>query len=466
MERDMTTRKGGANSDIDGTPAQVRTMPGGYLAALFVASFLSALVIYLDHPAYALSIAFASWTVVPFLWLTDRIVFDGRRIARTGLLPRLWAKATGTRDRLRIRDIEQVETAVFPGVKRGRNIYYTYRTTISGKTARFVFSSGHRGYLHMIKSLLPRVDADMLDNPSIDLRDYLVEKRALRQRAKDSEIPSSDVLDGSFRDINLRGQIQIETADDRDTGEKANHLRRLANELRLSGRLFQAMEAFRRAAILRPRDAHLLFEFAACLRSVAGSEDDVKLEHRALAMMRLAERHAGNDRDLLTRIGECYFQIGEWHRAAIVFKRATDACGESFRMLCGMAEVALREGKLAHVIHNFSAANRLAGTSALRRWTKTEVDYFSHLNADEEYMELEISRVNLLDTLEKTKRSSIRVALVGFVVITLGLLFSDDLIANIGWAVSGLSQTVWIVAILMVKMLSPRIPFELMETDE
>ena len=183
-------------------------------------------------------------------------------------------------------------------------------------------------------------------------------------------------------------------------------------------------------------------------------------------MMRLAERHAGNDHDLLARIGECYFQMGEWRRAAIVFRRATDAFGESFRMLRGMAELSLREGKIVHVIHNFAAANRLAKTSALRRWTKTEVDYFSHLNSDEEYMELEISRVNLVDTLERTKRLSMRAGAVGFVVIAFGIAFGDNLVANIGWTAAGLSLTVWVVAILMTKMLSPRIPFELMETDD
>ncbi len=439
-------------------------MPGGYVAFLFAASFLTALIAYLGYPDYCAFVALAMWILVPLLWITDRIVFDGRRIGRTGILPRLWARLTGTRDRLKISDIEQVETVAFPGIKRGRNVYYTYRTTVSGKTARFVFSSGHRGYMSMIRSLLNLVPEDVLDYTSVDLRDYLVEKSDVRRKAKESEIPSSEVLDGSFAEIRLIGKNNSISTD--EDVARANYLRRLANELRVSGRLLQALEAFRRAAILRPRDARLLFEFAECIRSVAGSESDQKLEHRALAMMRLAERHAGDDRDLLARIGECYFQIGEWRRSAIVFRRVVDAFGESFRVLRGMAELALREGKMAHVIHNFSAANRLAGTGALRRWSRTEVDYFSHLNQDEEYLELEISRVNLLETLERTKRSSVRVVLVGLGGIVIGLLFDDSLVTNIGWAVSGISLTVWIVALLMLRMLSPRIPFELMETDD
>ena len=445
-------------------PVAVRTLPGGYLTALFVGSFVAALVAYLDYSTFAVSLAVVAWIAIPLLWFTDRIVFDGRRIRRTGLLPRLWLRATGIRDRLKTSDIEQVETTAFPGIKRGHNLYYTYRTTVTGKTARFVFSSGHRGYRNVVKALFPKVNEDVLDIASIDLRDYLADRRRLKQSALESDIPSTDVLDATVQDIRLG--VNAPSVPSGEDGEKASRLRKLANELRLSGRLVQAIEAFRRAAILRPRDARLLFEFAACIRSLAGSESDERLEHKALAMMRLAERHAGNDSELLARIGECYFQIGEWRRASIVFKRATDAFGESFRTLRGMAEVALREGKIAHVIHNFAAANEIATTESLRRWTKTEVDYFSHLNSNEEYMELEISRVNLIDTLSRTKRLAVRVNLLGLVIILVGLVFDDYLIANIGWAVAGITLVVWLAVLLMGKMLSPRIPFELMEDDD
>ena len=445
------------------TPRRVRALPGGYLAALVVASFCAALTAYVGYPEYGLAVALLIWIVIPALWLSDRIVFDGRRIRRTGLFPRMIARAAGLRDRLKLSDIEQVETSVFPGIKRGRNIYYTYRTSVSGKNVRFVFSSAHPGYVDVIKSLLPKLAEDILDNPSIDLRDYLVAKDELRRRTRQSEIPPAEVLTESFREIHVRSKGEVEPTGDQE--EKANYLRRLANELRLSGRLLQALEAFRRAAVLRPGDARLLFEFAECLRLVAGSESDRKLERRALAMMRLAERHAENDRDLLARIGECYFQIGQWRRAAIVFKRTSDAFGETYRTVRGMAELSLREGKLAHVIHNFASAHKLAETNSLKRWTQTEIDYFTHLNSDDEYMELEISRVNLLDTLARTRRAALRISIIGWGAIALGMFLEDPLVANVGWTVSGVSLLVWIVMIVMIKMLSPRIPFELVEAD-
>jgi tetratricopeptide (TPR) repeat protein len=444
----------------------VRTPASGYLSVSFVISFFSSLLAYLEYAGFAAPLLFIAWGAIPLLWFTDKITFDGRRLRRTGLVPYLVARATGARDRLKVSDIERVETVVFHGIKRGRNVYFTYRTVVVGKNLRFVFSSRNRGFGELIKALLPRIDEDCLDNSSIDLRDYFAEKRESRMRARQSDIPSSDVLDGSFRDIHLESHVDTSESDDRSNIEKANQLRRLANELRLSGLLLQALEAFRRAAILRPRDAKLLFEFAECIRAVAGTESDGKLERKARAMMRLAERHAGNDSRLLSRIGESYFQVGDWRRAGIVFKRVIDAVGENFRTLRGQAELALREGKLAHVIHNFAAAEQLAATSSLRRWTQAEVDYFSHLNEDEEYLELEISRVNLLDTLDRTKRSSFRVNMIGFIAIALGLGLGDDLITDIGWAVSGISVLVWAVAMIMTRMLSPRIPFELMETEE
>src|SRR5687768_7269690 len=143
--------------------ASVRVLPGGYLAALLVLTFLSSLLAYIELPIAAVALAVAAWTMTPVLWFTDRVVFDGRRIARTGIVFRLIANALGIRDRLKLNDIEQVETAVFPGIKRGKNILYTYRTSVSGKTAHFVFSSGHRGYHSLIRAFLPRLPEGVMD---------------------------------------------------------------------------------------------------------------------------------------------------------------------------------------------------------------------------------------------------------------------------------------------------------------
>jgi hypothetical protein len=131
----------------------------------------------------------------------------------------------------------------------------------------------------------------------------------------------------------------------------------------------------------------------------------------------------------------------------------------------GLAEIALREGKIAHVIHHFATANRLAETPALRRWTQGETDYFSRLNADDDYMEMEVSRVNLLEGLERSKKTSLHVAMLGFPAIVLGVTLENNLIANIGWAVSCIAITVWMCVILGQNLLSSRVPMDFNEED-
>ena len=128
--------------------------------------------------------------------------------------------------------------------------------------------------------------------------------------------------------------------------------------------------------------------------------------------------------------------------------------------------MSLRDVKIAHVIHQFSTANRLAETPSLRRWTRGEADYFSSLNSDEEYMELEISRVNLLDTLERSKRTTLNITFLSFPLIAVGLFFEDALVANIGWAASTVSLLIWTGLIITARMLSHRIPYDLVTSED
>jgi len=213
--------------------------------------------------------------------------------------------------------------------------------------------------------------------------------------------------------------------------------------------------------MITPRNGWLIFEFARCLHSFAGAEKNQKLERKALAALRLAEQRADNDEKLLSRLGESYFQYGDWHRARKAFQKAIDVAEESFRSVRGLAEIALREGKIAHVIHHFAAANRFAETPALRRWTQAETNYFVRLNEDDEYMEMEVSRVSLLDSLERGKKTSLKIALIGLPCIVLGLILEENLIVNIGWAVSCVSLLIWVGMIMSRNILSARIPVDL-----
>ncbi|MEO6655258.1 MAG: tetratricopeptide repeat protein [Pyrinomonadaceae bacterium] len=449
-------------------PFSIRVSPHSYFTALLIGTFFAAFLFYLEMDLPGVVLFSLSWILIPFLALNDHISFDGKRLIRTGLLPRIWSWFNTSRRRLKITDIEQVETQSVRAIKRGGNISYRYRTIIRGKGLSVSIASGGEDFRRIIHSILPRLSDNVLDSRSIELRDHLADPKETLMRAEFSRIPPADVLESSFKSVGKRGKRSpaIVRATEPIEEEKADDLQSLANELRISGYLYQALEAFRRALILRPADARLLFEFARCLHSFAGTTRDPRLERRALAALRLSERHAANDGELLVRLGEWYFQIGEWGRAGNVFQNALDRIGENFRTARGLAEIALREGKIAHVIHHFSTANRLAETPSLRRWSRSEAEYFSNLNSDEEYMELEIGRVKMLETIESLKKTALRIAFFVFPLIVVGVLFDDILMANIGWAVSAVGLLTWTGMIVSTHLLGQRIPYDLVESDD
>jgi tetratricopeptide (TPR) repeat protein len=281
-------------------------------------------------------------------------------------------------------------------------------------------------------------------------------------KAEFAKLPSTDVLENSINDFeitdrNLRSNRQTRKIGEAEI-EKADYLRRLANELRLSGNLLQALEAFRRALVLNPRDAWLIFEFARCLYSYADSERDRKLERKAKAALRLAEMRAGRDSELLSRLGESYFQYGNWERAAVVFQKALAAASENFRSVRGLAEISLREGKIAHVIHHFATAIHFTDAKALKRWAQGETEYFSRLNEDDDYMESEVRRMNWLENIERGKKMSLRIAVGSFFTVLLGLTM-DDMLANVGWGCASVSLLIWVGLIMTRNLLSERSPF-------
>jgi len=465
---DVTTGKIAASA-ISDKFISIRVSPNSYFIALFLTTFLSGFLVYLERDLFALTLFAASWLAFPILAWTDRITFDGRRLARTGFLSRFWAWMNSTKYRLKITDIEQVESQSLRALKRGGNVFYRYRTTVQGKNRRFAFASGGEDYRQMIHRILPLLPENILDNRSIELRDYLAEPKETLMKAEFAHIPSADVLESSLNefqnpDKTLRAK-SIERKGGDEELEKADYLRRLANELRISGYLLQSLEAFRRALLLNPTDAWLIFDFARCLHSFAGSEKNEKLRKKSIAALRLAEKRGTTDGELLARLGESYFQYGDWRRASIVFKKATESVETSFRSARGLAEIALREGKIAHVIHHFTTAHRLADAPALRRWTQNESDYFSRLNTDDDYMEVEISRVNMLENFENAKKTCLKIAFVGFPAIIFGLI-ADDLITNIGWAISCVSLLVWVGLMLSQSVLSVRAPMDFDDEDE
>lgn len=462
---EISARKKSIIAELTDKSIKIRVSPNSYFIALFLATFFTGLFVYLEYDLIAMVLFVSNWTLIPMLLWTDKISFDGKRLNRTGLLPKAWAWFNNSKNRLKLSEIEQVETQALRVLKCGGNVFYRYRTTFRGKGQSFAIFSGSEEYRHMTAKLFPLLSENLLDNRSIELRDYLSEPKRTLLKAKSAKIPSAEVLEKSLNEFeNSKSKKKAKqnppVFEDAEF-EKADYLRRLANELRLSGHLLQALEVFRRALSLNPKDGWLLFEFARCLHSFAGTKNNKKLERKALAALRLAEKRSKDDEKLLARLGESYFQYGDWERARKAFQKALDAAEESFRSVRGMAEVSLREGKIAHVIHNFATANRLAETPALRRWTQNEADYFTRLNTDDEYMDMEISRVNLLESLERGKKTALRIALLGLPWIIIGVVFEANLVVNLSWTVSGVSILVWVGTILSRNILSERIPLDI-----
>ena len=180
-------------------------------------------------------------------------------------------------------------------------------------------------------------------------------------------------------------------------------------------------------------------------------------------LLRLAERHSHGDVDLLSRIGETYFSIGEWTGAERAFKKAAGSEKAGYRIFRGLGELALRDGKIAHAINYFARSAEFARPRSLSRWAQAEADYLRRINDDDEYMEVEIGRINLYDNFAAASRTSFRIFFFGLLVIPLGLLLTNALVTDIGWAVSGVSMLIAIGASIMKSVFSSRIPFDMLD---
>lgn len=448
---------------------KIRVSPNSYFVTFFLSCFSIGFLTFLELDIFALMLFIVSWTTIPLLAWKDRIVFDGRTIFRTGILPRIWSKLVNKPVSIELQQIQQIDTEAIRALKRGGSVFYRYRTSVHGNGIRLSFASGGEDYRNMVGGLFSYVEDDVLDNRSLEIRDYLQDPKETLTKAEFARIPSVDVLEATTDELHggkrePRREVSIDAPGDGEI-EKAEYLRVLANELRLSGNLLRALEVFRRSLRLTPDNPQLIFEYARCLHSYAGVERDSRLLKRANAALRLAEIKSPRDAGLLARIGESYFQYGDWNRARRTFHKSLAVLPENFRALRGLAEVALREGKIAHVIHHFANAAHSAGTEALRLWSIGENEYFRRLNLDQNYMEAEITRIGWLDQIEMKKRLSLKIALVGLLAVLIGVLFSES-VALGGWFVSIIAISVWLILVLSQSLLAERSRFPLKQDED
>lgn len=441
------------------TIASVRVSPGPYLALASVLTFIAALLLRAQSDAIALILITVAWLIVPVLALCDRIGFDGTSLRRQGPLASLLHLLFHYRKQLAIDDFETVETQAVRTLRRGGRVRYRYRTQITGKGKEFVLVSGGRYYRHLVRALFPLIHEGKLDNRSRDLRDYLNDPSFLNRKAQLSQLATSDILDITS-DVKLgrkaiRRLEAVESTATPEELERARLLRRLGNELRVSGRLREAGEAFRRAFNVRPHGAWLIYDFARLLRSQASAQADARLLWRARAALRLASIRAENDVVLLPLIGESFLECGDARHARRALQKVVEIDSGNFKARVGLADIALREGKLAHVIHHYHEAARVSSEQALARYARIEGDYYMQLNNDDDYLAAELRRINWLQSVTRIRRLALRVTNASVLLALVGG-FIDPVAGSLGWSLASSSLIVWLLTLLGTRMLFTR----------
>ena len=441
--------------------ASVRVSPGGYLAVSCLLTFASALLVRAQYDLAALISVALAWVVTPLLAFTDRINFDGHVLSRRGLIPLLTRFIKGRELRLGVEEIERVETSAVRTLRRNGRVRYRYRSEVSGRGSSFVFASGGNAYRQMVRTLFPLLGYDKVDARSSELRDYLTDPHTLRLNLELLRIAPPAVLEGATSELEPGGKKEVRqkrvegVAPSTIDVERGRLLRLAANELRAAGRLRESAEAFRRALLVIPQDGWLIYEFARFLRSQAGTARDPRLLQRSRACLRLAARRAGQDAPLLSRIGESFYEYGELGQAARAFDRALELNSRAFRAEIGLAEVALRNGKLAHVIHHYDAAARIAPDEALARHARREAEYYARLNNDDEYLGAELRRIGWLQNLHRARRLAARMALCSLMLAIMGPSF-DEAIESMGWSLASSSLIAWLSVAFLSHYLAPR----------
>ena len=440
--------------------ASVRVSPGPYLAVGCVLTFCAATLLRAQYDALALLVAGLTWTFIPLLALTDRTVFDGLSLRRQGLPASFLHLLFGYRKQLAVDDFETVETQAVRTLRRGGSVRYRYRTQIDGKGKQFVIISGGRDYRKMVRELFPLIHENKLDGRSRDLRDYLNDPNFLERKAQLSQLASSEILDVADTDFKLRSKATRardtqETAATPEDLERAHVLRRLGNELRVSGRLREASEAFRRALNVRPHGAWLIYDFARLLRSQASAQGDARLLSRARAALRLASIRAKSDLVLLPLIGESFLECGDARQARLALQKVVELDSGNFKARVGLADIALREGKLAHVIHHYHEAARVSSEQALARYARGEGEYYMQLNNDDDYLASELRRISWLQTVTRIRRLALRVTNISLLVALIGG-FLDPLAASFGWSLASSALIIWLLTVGATKILFGR----------
>jgi tetratricopeptide (TPR) repeat protein len=357
----------------------------------------------------------------------DRIEFDGQMIRHRGPLAFLLSKIFRMRRNLNVSEIETITTETTSLSLATGDTRMSYRTRVSGVGVELVVRSHRSTYASFIKLLFRAAGSNKLDPRSFELFEYL-ESGAMTK--------GSPVLKDEIAALPV------------------SRLRRIANALKLAGRFAQASSYFRVAYEKEPRNPELLYEMSRFFRSSAQTEDG-KLLQRSDACLRLAARLAGEEAGLLERIGEAFFERLDYKRASECFRRALARDPARFRANIGLAEIALRDGKLAHVAHFYNAASA-SDDQALARMATREARYYERLMGDDDFLESELRRIRISNQIRWARRLAALTFFMSWAVAgLLGRFYS--FVEDFGWALMAMSGLLWCAASFTVRYFRRRL---------
>jgi tetratricopeptide (TPR) repeat protein len=439
--------------------AAVRVTRGGYFASAALLTFIALVCLRTHRDFAALVLVAGTWTVIPLLIFTDRLSFDGATLSRTGFSSLIARRLLGRKSGLGVDEIERVEVTTLRTLRRGGNVRYRYRVELAGKGLFISFASGGGQFRQMVHSLLHRIPDHKLDARACELRDHLTNVKLVRAEAVRLGIASASVLEETSEATRKKVDKHRQALSDEEAqpadAERGGLLRRVANDLRVAGFLRQSAEAFRRALLILPGDAWLIYEFARLLKSQASARGDARMLSRSCAALRLAASRGKTDSQLLQRIAESFLEYGEPRRAAKAFRQALEVDEHAYRAQLGLAEVGLSDGKLAHVIHHYNEATRVAPDKAAGRLARREAEYYARLNDDEDYLASELRRMNWLEGAGRVQKLTARLSFAALLIALVGSSV-DPAVAGLGWAFASSAIIGWSGSLVIRKFLAAR----------
>ena len=143
--------------------ASVRMSPGGYFVLAAIFTFAAVICLRTHRDLLALTLIVGTWTTIPSLILTDKLIFDGVELKRTGLSAFLKQLLHRRLSVLAISDVERVEATSLRTMRRGGNVRYRYRVDVMGNDCVFTFASGGKQFRRMVHAVLPHIQEHLLD---------------------------------------------------------------------------------------------------------------------------------------------------------------------------------------------------------------------------------------------------------------------------------------------------------------